>query len=675
MEYVIEKHNFRLVIESDGRSARIKQGRFGDIEIVPSPIFSAVLEKLSDKSEYEISSESVWKTVDYIDDKLIFTNLETYGDIVFSLTLKQDENGISWFTDVKNGSVDYSVIAVDYPVPTVTADSFDMFVPSCSGRAVKDVGNVGFKMKDTYPHHYSSMQYFAYYGKEGGIYLGIHDENACMKDFVIESENKISNLKIRFPAIGAGEKKNCFSLGGYIRWQAFSGDWYDATMLYADFVYKHAKWLPEITDKGRPDLPERLKNIAYWIVEYMLNSPEQRDVRPKKLGSVSQKYGKDYWIDAPIELQEKLGVPVGYHVYNWHKNPFNINYPHFTPKDEFFRGKKAFEGKNINVMPYINGVSWETNDADEGFEINFENTGKFGAAIDKNGNPITVSYPQQKENGLDTRLSPMCPSFPKWRTIVNDLARMLENDLGAEGIYFDEIAAHNPHPCRSKNHAHLPGGGSYWSDGYNELMETVKRKKKEGVFYVSESSGEPYMKSFDGYLTWLWRQPDDVPAFSAIYAGYIVMLGRFSDGIDKEDDAFFKQNIAKALLYGQQPGWLFADVVYNEYRTEFLKRFVQMRYKHSDTFSCSKMLRPPKIVKGDPTTLMAGGWRSRDNSKTVLFVTNTADFVCDYTLRINNDEYKLNVANLPKNAKVCEKYIEFSGKINANDCIDIEIRQ
>ena len=670
MEHSIKTQKYIVNFEISEHRASIKNGKFGDITLLPSPVFSALIERLGDKEEFCISSESNWESVTIDNESFVFNTPDSYGNITFILTPKADENGISWFTEIQNHSEEYSVISVDYPIPRVTADYFNMFVPSCSGRVIADIGNIGFKMKDTYPHHYSSMQYFAYYGKTSGIYLGIHDKDACMKDFIINAENSTSDLTVRFFAIGAGQKANSFSLGGYVRWEAFDGDWFDATMIYKAFVHKYAKWLPEMTENGRPDTIDKIKEIAYWIVEYMPNSPEQRDVRPKKLGAVSHLYGKDYWFEAPIELQKRLGVPIGYHIYNWHNNPFNINYPHFTPKDEYYRGLAHLKGKNINVMPYINGVSWETDDADEGFEINFGNTGKYGAALDKWGNPITVSYPQQKINGQDTKLSPMCPSYPKWREIVNDLARKLENEMDVDGIYFDEIAAHTPHPCRSEKHGHIPGGGSYWTDGYNELMDIVKLNKKQDVFYVSESSGEPYMKSFDGYLTWLWRQPDDVPAFSAIYAGYIVMLGRFSDGIDKKDDDFFRQNIAKALLYGQQPGWLFADVVYDNSRMEFLEKFVKMRYKHTNTFSTNVMLRPPKT---NDTNIMSAGWKARSGKTITLFVANLSEDKTNYSISLNCKEYGISPDKLPNNAVVKENIATLSGNIDAFDIIDIEI--
>lgn len=668
---IASEGKYSVDIGYNEKSAGFVGGLFYDISVAGSPVFTAVIEKISDKSEVDVSSLSEWERVEKDGDTLRFTNPDSLGDITFIIRAESDGKGISWYTEIENKSEEYSVISVNYPIPKIRCDRFNILYPAGGGRVCRNAGVKGLKYNDVYPHHYASMQYFAYYGDRGGLYLGIHDENASMKVFDIKCENGESLLSVKFHAIGAGRKCNSFSLGGCMRWEAFLGDWYDATVIYRDFVYAEAKWLPEIDENGRPDTLEKFKAIPYWIVDYMPNTPEQRDVRPKVLGAVSHMYHKDYWFDAPIQLQKRLGTPIGYHVYNWHKNPFNINYPHFEPKDEFLRGLPYLRGKDINVMPYINGVSWETHDADEGFEVNFENTGRFGAALDKYGNPITVSYPQKKENGKDTELAPMCPSFPEWRKIVDGLARKIENELDVDGIYFDEIAAHTPHPCRSEEHGHIPGGGSYWSDGYNELMDIVNKNKRPDFFYVSESSGEPYMKSFDGFLTWLWRWPDDVPAFPAVYAGYIVMLGRFSDGISREKEEVFRRNVAQALLFGQQIGWIFADVVYKESRMEFLEKFVKMRYSHTKTFTSSVMLRPPKLDGNEDEMLLSGAWKRRNGRETVIFVANISDEERDFSLSFNNGEYGIDPSRLCGRAEVSGDSVVIKGRVPAGDVIDI----
>ncbi len=43
---------------------------------------------------------------------------------------------------------------------------------------------------------------------------------------------------------------------------------------------------------------------------------------------------------------------------------------------------------------------------------------------------------------------------------------------------------------------------------------------------TTECNAEPFLKWFDGYLTWHWQYDGQVPAFPAIYGGAIQMFGR-----------------------------------------------------------------------------------------------------------------------------------------------------
>lgn len=252
----------------------------------------------------------------------------------------------------------------------------------------------------SYPNHDLSMQFYAFCGEGSGLYLGVHDADAAMKTFRIHLTKGIGAVEVSFPAIGAGIAANSFSLYSCTRWQAFEGDWYDAALIYRNFVHKYAKWLPTVGKNGRDDTPNRFKEVAFWIADYIPNSLSQRDVRPMQLAAVSDRYPKDYWYTAPIELRRRLGVPIAYHVYNWHEIPFNINYPHYLPaKEEFLRGAKLLRENGIYVCPYINAYSWEADDADEGYEVNFRDVGSKGAAVNPDGSFQLAKYPQKKENG------------------------------------------------------------------------------------------------------------------------------------------------------------------------------------------------------------------------------------------------------------------------------------
>ena len=180
------------------------------------------------------------------------------------------------------------------------------------------------------------------------------------------------------------------------------------------------------------------------------------------------------------------------------------------------------------------------------------------------------------------------------------------------------------------------------------MMERIAAKKKPDSFYFTEDNGEPYMKAFDGYLTWIWNFGNDVPAFPVVYAGYIQMIRRYTDGRNREDDVLYRYHLAESLLFGQQLGWLNAHVVYNEKRLDFLKKIVKMRYENRRLFDEGHVLRPP-TVKTDLATVtssgntmrqvVAGVWQTDDNSRTVLLCVNISEEKTRAVLHLPTKEY------------------------------------
>ncbi len=663
MLYTIQKQNWSLTLAVSDHGVSVSDGTFGALRLLPSPLFSmkyapvqenTVRYAKPDDGITEIPSADGWGSVRTVcSDSLLqfwFCAPGGVSEITVVLTGKIDDRGISWSCEIINNNPDYSVHEITYPSPCVTGKPLHAFIPDCSGRALMNVGESGFSGRWDYPGHNMAMQYFAFWGAGGGIYLGVHDPDASMKTFAVRTGEDTGVLTPIFPAVGIGCRANSFSMGGVMRWEYLCGDWYDAAMIYAEFVRTQAKWLPV---KGRPDTPRAFREIPFWICDYIPNSPEQMEARPMTLATVSERYGKDYWVDAAIALREALGVPIGYHVYNWHKIPFNINYPHFLPaRDTFIEGAKRLKEAGVYLFPYINAVSWEMHDADEGYTENFATVGKYGAATRADGSALDVIYPQKKRDGTMTRLVPMCPTCLRWHGILEEITRGMEAELPIDGIYFDQIAAVPSFPCRSTTHSHLPGGGSWWSDGYNRMMDAINAKKPQDKFYFTESNAEPYMKSFDGFLTWVWTAGDDVPAFSAVYAGYIQLIGRYTDGAKRDDDMYFRYHLAEGLLFGQQLGWINAHVVYNEARMKFLKTLVHTRYTYTDLFTEGSLLRPP-VVKTDipPVTssgitmrqVVSGAWKTAAGDRVAVFAVNISDRQATAEIRLHASEYGVDV--------------------------------
>lgn len=606
-----EDWTLSLVGSSNG--LRFQEGHFGEMEVTSSPVFSMIIRD-ENGAEWEHSSTDRWGSVSmtYAEGAVTIILAEPKGveGLSVELTGQTDGRGISWYTKVTNESAAHTVMSIYYPTPELKAQTIHVFLPEHSGRTVMNAQEVGCSLRSDYPGYPLSMPYFAYWGENSGIYLGVHDPDGSMKTFTTEVVKSRAKLTAKFPAIGAGNAGNSFDVGGCIRWEVFEGDWYDATMIYADFVHNHANWLPE---KGRPDMAEKFKEIAAWTVDY----------------------SNDDTLNGALRIRESLGYPTAVHSYFWHQIDFDTLYPHFLPAKEntaerFARLREA----GIYVVPYINGAAWGTLDAAAGYETNYDNTGVNGVALFPDGVPRVDVYANP--------LAVMCPGFKTWHGIMNDLVRGIESELPVDGVYFDLIAATVPIPCSSPNHGHVPGGGSYWTDGYNDMVKKLKAGRPAESFYMSESSGETYVKTFDGLLCWKWAQNDLVPAFPAIYAGYVQMVGRESDSVGTENA--FRYHFGEAVLFGQQPGWFYGGQSISDERLAFMKQVVDARMQYIDLFNYGKLMRPPVVeteiapVDGY-RQVISGVWQAEDGGKTVLFVINVSEQATTATVNLYPTEY------------------------------------
>ena len=670
--------NFEVNINTNEHSAFIESGRFGDVKLLSSPIFSMRLKRLNDGESLILNSQNIWGKVKAVKNPsgydFCFKNPEGIADVSVFVKAKVSDIGIRWSVEVANDNAEFSCMEANYPTPKMTGDYLDYFVPLKSGVVIQDATNKKSSFERVYPHWGYCMQYFAVYGKQSGIYIGIEDGKAASKRFTYETGNGECKLKAEFFGIGASLPANSFSLWGECNWQFLNGDWYDASQIYSEFVHKEAEWLPEIDENGRIDTAQRFKDVPFWICDYIPNSESQGDNKPKNISAGTEIYPPNYWYKAPIELKNKLGVNIAYHVYNWHEIPFNIEYPHFLPaRQEFLDHAQELRDNGVYVLPYINAVSWEMYDCEGGYDVNFQTLGNKHGVVMEDGSFFVGKYPQYTRSGKESQLVPICGTSALWHKYFVDLTREMESTLPIDGIYYDEVSANPGVPCFNKEHNHLPGGGNYRVTGYNSMMRKINAEKPQDSFYFSECNAEAFMKSFDGFLTWMWVDANQVPAFPAVYAGYIQMLGRCTHGVKKDDFEFFKYCTASSLTYGQQLGWSKADIVYSDQHMEFLKNCVDARVKYTYLFNGGKMLRPANVKCAKPklkTTaglwfegeieaeqIITGAWRTANNTKTVIFAINLSEENTDFELSFKCSEYGADGNNLPeeffKNGDYC----------------------
>ena len=120
-------------------------------------------------------------------------------------------------------------------------------------------------------------------------------------------------------------------------------------------------------------------------------------------------------------------------------------------------------------------------------------------------------------------------------------------------------------------------------------------------FLTTECNAEPYINCFDGYLTWHFQYPNQIPMFASIYAGRIQPFSRSYSG----DETAQCMKAGQQLVFGEQLGWCDPHVV-NDRPTfvALLRDCARIRYAERDCLAYGDMARPP-VLKGDMPTVTA----------------------------------------------------------------------
>ncbi|NSW90749.1 MAG: hypothetical protein HPY74_08765 [Firmicutes bacterium] len=667
------------------------------------PLFEVDILELDTKQRYWIDSDNGWEnTIVEKESEGISLKFINPGDgklkdfaVVLKARAIAKEHRIEWTMDVLNDNPNISVMSVTYPNVSFEGENLDAFIPANPGEVINDACSYSRHLYGSYPSgFYYVMPYFAIYNNKNnqnnGIYVAVHDDVGSRKDITFNTfrSSKQGMLSYNYPAVNRGEPANAFSLPGCMVWQIFSGDWFDATQIYKRFVHTQAKWMPKVSKEGREDTPLWMREMSFWIMDWMPNDNPDADPIPISVRPEKEESDRESWYKTPILLKKELGVPVGYHVYNWHWIPFNNDYPHYFPtKEGFETGIKAMQAEGIYIMPYINGRLWDILDRrDQDYQ--FSNIALPWATKKADGELYLETYAAHESDGSLVQLAAMCPSSYLWKKVMGNTAKQLFQKYNVNAIYIDQVAAAGANLCMDKNHNHLPGGGSWWIDAYWNFMNRLNIEKPKDCAYTTECNAEVYAKSFDGYLTWVWIHPNQVPAFSSIYGSYIVMFGRNINGYKKKDIPYFKFHISQQILYGQQIGWLNSDIVYHKEKLDYLKKMVKLRWDYREFFYKGSMLRPPKIIGDvpriitiagmrypgvfDAPVVSAGAWKLWDGTRTVLFLFNTSEQAITWTCEFNAAEYSVtNIESMhivSGNGHILERYQD-SGSLVRLKCL------
>lgn len=541
-------------------------------------------------------------------------------------TADRRAGAIRWKLRVENTSTNWSVWRIAFPqvaLADLGADAAVLF-PRGPGEVQRGVWRRPFSYHGNYPGGWCSMQFLAAYRggeKPTGLYVATEDPWGSTKDLEVKSDPTARTVRLRFehPAPDMGVPGNDFTLEGEAVWQLLRGDWFDAARIYRRWAQREARWWPRLGRDGRADTPRWMRELNAWAMT----------------GG-----GPDDCVPAVTRFREFLGVPLGFHWYNWHQIPFDNDYPHYFPaKEGFARGVAELESSGVFPMPYINGRLWDSHDRGaEDFE--FSKVALAAVTKKEDGTPYLETYGSKETNGQPVRLGVMCPATPLWQHTVSNIVLRLLREAGTRAVYIDQVAAAPPKLCLDRAHGHPLGGGHWWNEGYWRMLDAIRRAKPSETMLTTECNGEPFLRWFDGYLTWHWQYDGQVPAFPAVYGGAIQMFGRAYRGGATKDLAL-RMKAGQQLVFGEQLGWLDPGLVKEEENAEFFRELVQLRAKFSRYFFAGEMARPPRLLGDVPrvtadwqwsghwpvTTdaVLTSAWRLPAERRALLLFVNVSD--------------------------------------------------
>lgn len=355
--------------------------------------------------------------------------------------------------------------------------------------------------------------------------------------------------------------------------------WFESSSVYRDWALADAKWTKKGSFKSRvdPALPDWYRSNSIWLNTHW----QCHDIFNETGGDPT------FVAENTKAIAETLGQnSVALHWYEWQQGPdpapearykFDTHYPDYFPPRNAFRDavNELREESGVYTVPYINGrifdIASDSYLADNGNQYCTKYLKTVKRIDDKNDIDL-VSY--EETYGSDASFCVANPYSPYWQTKLADTVDELVNDWAVDGVYIDQIGSAVPKMCWDDAHGHTLGGGSWWRDGYEQMLEaiaarTVTSGGEASVPIVTEDNAEPYMDSLQGYLTLvafkcsLQQQATPsstgykqlVPAFPAVYGGYFVGFGAQWYQLDFDDHDWWRGKLAATFVTGTQMGW------------------------------------------------------------------------------------------------------------------------
>ena len=632
----------------------------------PLPLFRVTLQDAVSKEEVILEANSDWtaaqiQPVDPVSWHVLFERPkdERLGEMAVSVPIRAESisNALHFDIHIRDVPEPWCVRRFVFPQLKLAeiGEKATVLYPSTSGRIESNPWRHYFNYnKGGYPGGFATMAFLAAYDHDGkaGLYFATHDPWASERDISVESciAERAVVFSFDYPAPDMDQPGNGFELSGEAVWQLFRGDWFDASIIYRDWVREHAKWYPELSVNGREDTPLWMRELPAWVRDFGHAPPEDEE-----------RIAKDF--------SDFLGLPMGLRYFGWEEN----DAPFWFPAEEgFAEAVEQLQGRQlpVYVMPFIIAVN----------DVRF--------ADDEDSQPGTVVWPETIKDelgqsyiegnfvapdGRAAMLVKMCPASQVWHDDLREIVMRLFEEYRVKAVYLDGLGAGPPPLCFDHSHGHPTGGGHWGVEAYWEILQSIRRAMPSDCILTTERGSEAYVHVFDGFLNH-WNGDKQVPAFPAIYGGTIQMFCRFYAKHPRPTRSLAHRMLAgQQFVFGEQIGGAIRLPAINNFETrydmdsmEFVRQLAWLRWDLRRFFYAGEMARPPKLNGKMPTVtadwvnmsdgelenwvttdaVLTGAWKIPHEQRLVLLFVNVSDMPLTATLDFDAARYGLPTGEL-----------------------------
>ena len=353
------------------------------------------------------------------------------GD-AFEVTGEIKNNEPAWIVCGFTGPVLDGIQADLATHPLLLADGFGRRVnrvPDEKGKAAPwHSAGKRFEVATHYPSRSGTMQWCTLAGEQGGLYLGCHDAAHGAKDFCVRFDptDKQFGFAIKHRFFRAAGKS--WSLPPTI-FLPYEGTWHTAAHYYRDWI-----------DAATPVLktPAWTQNASGWL-----------------LCILKQQNGEVLWdypsLEQLADVADQRGLDI-LGLFGWAHGGHDHLYPDYFP-DPKMGGEAALRKALKEVHRHGKRAIIYANGQLEERDTEFWKTqGKDLAVIKRDGVSVQETWHKYR-NAPSYHFDVACLATQGWYDRMLALA-IQANNLGADGILYDQLGVVGPKACYATGHEH-----------------------------------------------------------------------------------------------------------------------------------------------------------------------------------------------------------------------------